>query len=79
MTPPAQRATTPTRRRALRYVRPDQTYLVWRRAQNDATRAYAGWRTAGVEDRRSAFAGYLAALDREEAAAADLGRAGGPS
>ena len=79
MTPPAQRATTPTRRRPPRLVRPDPAYLGWRRAQNDATRAYAAWRDAGVEERRAAFAGYVAALDREAAAAAELGRAGGPS
>jgi hypothetical protein len=37
------------------------------------------WRCVGVKDRKAAFAGYLAALEREAAAAAELERAGAPS
>ena len=77
--PPAQRAKTPTRRRPLRRFQPHQAYLVWRRAQEEATCAYEAWRSGHVEERGMAFAGYLAALDREAAAAADLERSGGSS
>lgn len=77
--PPAQRTNTSTRRRPVRRVQPQRAHLIWRRAQEDATCAYEAWRSVDVEERAMAFAGYLAALDREAAAAADLERAGGSS
>jgi hypothetical protein len=69
----------PAKRPASRRAGLGPAYVAWRRAQDDATRAYAAWLDAAVEDRGTAFAGYHAALDQESAAAADLRRAGRPS
>jgi hypothetical protein len=42
----------------------------WREAREEATAAYRRWSAAVVAERRSAYAVYLAAADREDAAEA---------
>jgi hypothetical protein len=46
--------------------------LAWIDAAEDAHEAYIGWRDADQPEREDAFVVYLAALDREEAAARAL-------
>jgi hypothetical protein len=47
----------------------------WRGAAADAELAYRRWKTAPLEERGDAAAGYLAAIEREEKAAAEYSRA----
>jgi hypothetical protein len=49
----------------------------WCRASYDATAAYARFSTSVIADRNLTFAAYLAALDREEAAARSYARRAG--
>jgi hypothetical protein len=44
----------------------------WRSAQDDALAAYRDWSTAGREAEPDAYAAYVAAVDREQAAAEHL-------
>jgi hypothetical protein len=44
----------------------DELHTAWDDAEHDVVRAYSNWRALRTGD---AYAGYLAALDREEAAA----------
>jgi hypothetical protein len=44
----------------------------WQAARDDATLAYRCWCHAGADTKRDAYAVYLAASDREAAAAAAL-------
>jgi hypothetical protein len=47
----------------------------WRGAADDAELAYRRWKTADMEERGDAAAAYLAAIEREEEAAAEYSRA----
>jgi hypothetical protein len=47
----------------------------WRDAATDAERAFDWWRTACVGERGTAAAAYVAATDREEAAATEYAKA----
>ena len=47
----------------------------WRAAANEAALAYRWWRSARSEERGDAAAAYLAAIEREEKAAAEYSRA----
>lgn len=44
--------------------------VAWREAREDAALAYDGWRAAPAGRRRSSYAVFLAAADREDAASA---------
>ena len=44
-------------------------HVQWREESATVWAAYGQWTSAAAEDARSAYAGYRAALDREEAAA----------
>jgi hypothetical protein len=46
----------------------DALAVAWRQAREHSTAAYRGWRDARHEDRRLAYAVFLAAADRESAA-----------
>jgi len=46
----------------------EQLRDVWRHARDEAAAAYGAWCSAPVAQRRSAYAVYLAAADRETAA-----------
>jgi hypothetical protein len=48
----------------------------WRAAAADVERAYHHWCTAPRRSRSEAYAIYVAAMDREAAAASDLRRVG---
>ena len=52
----------------------DDAYLAWFGAESDCEQALRSWFEAGGEERSSAYLAYMAALDREEAAARDLER-----
>ena len=52
----------------------DDAYMVWCVAAADAERALRDWFDAPPRARASRYFAYRAALDREEAAAADLQR-----
>lgn len=41
-------------------------YVAWREASDDVRRAYQRWDSSAVADRHCIFAGYLAALEREQ-------------
>jgi hypothetical protein len=41
-------------------------YVAWREAADDVQKAYERWATSALGDRHCSFAGYLAALDREQ-------------
>lgn len=47
----------------------------WRGAADDAELAYRRWKTAALGERGDAAAAYLAAVEREEKAAAEYSRA----
>jgi uncharacterized protein YukE len=47
----------------------------WRGAADDAELAYRRWKSAALEERGDAAAAYLAAIEREEKAAAEYSRA----
>jgi hypothetical protein len=47
----------------------------WRGAAGDAELAYRWWKTAPLDERGDAAAAYLAAIEREEKAAAEYSRA----
>jgi hypothetical protein len=47
----------------------------WRGAALDAELAFRRWQSASTGERGAAAAGYLAAIDREEKAAAEYSRA----
>jgi hypothetical protein len=47
----------------------------WRGAADDAELAYRRWKTAALQERGDAAAAYLAAIEREEKAAAEYSRA----
>jgi hypothetical protein len=53
--------------------------MAWRDACADLQVAYHGWREGGIRGRAEAFAAYVAAADREAAAAAALERGALPS
>jgi hypothetical protein len=87
-TPSGRRGTVERTRSAARAVSPrvreHVTRLVvevanradgWRAAANDAQLAYNWWTSAPAEERADAAAVYLAALEREEKAAAEYSRA----
>jgi hypothetical protein len=46
-----------------------ESYVGWREACEDVSMAYAGWLRAPRSERALAFAGYQAALEREDLAA----------
>jgi hypothetical protein len=46
-----------------------ETWICWREACGDVRAAYARWTESNAEQRDLAFAGYRAALDREDQAA----------
>jgi hypothetical protein len=46
-----------------------EVYVCWREECHAVRKAYEGWVEAGRDQRRLAYAGYIAALDREEHAA----------
>ncbi len=47
-----------------------ERYVTWREQNIAVDTAYANWTRAPTSDRQTTFAAYLAALDREEHAAA---------
>jgi hypothetical protein len=53
----------------------DNCATSWRCAADDAKLAFAWWTLAGPDDRDAAAASYLAAIEREEKAAQEYGRA----
>ena len=53
--------------------KPADLYDAWLFAAADATLALAAWRSACSGERGDAYAAYVAALDREEQAAARFG------
>jgi hypothetical protein len=50
-------------------------YIAWREESAAADGAYRRWKTAAAMDTAGAFAGYVAALDREERASAEYAQA----
>jgi hypothetical protein len=56
--------------------RAEDLRLTWRDACSDARLAYVDWRDARRADAREAFAAYVAAADREAAAAETFRRGG---
>ena len=50
----------------------DDVLAIWRAARDDAERAYRNWCGAAAPERRLFYAVYLAAADRESAAATAL-------
>jgi len=52
--------------------RPAELYDAWLFAETDATLALATWRSASADDKRDAYAAYVAAVDREAHAAGVL-------
>jgi len=54
----------------LRRIYAVELHDAWRTARGDALRAYAGWCAAPPATRGDAYATYVAAVDREGAAAA---------
>jgi hypothetical protein len=55
----------------------DQLRQAWMAAREEALAAYRWWCDATTDERRLAYAVYVAAADREDAAARDLlGRSG---
>jgi hypothetical protein len=58
--------------RVLAARRATDLHLAWLDAEDDAHEAYLTWCSSVRSDRDAAFAVYLAALDREEAAAREL-------
>lgn len=57
---------------ALSIRRATDLHLAWLDAEDDAHEAYLAWRDGDGEEQADAFAVYVAALDREEAAAREL-------
>jgi hypothetical protein len=51
-----------------------ESYVNWHAQNQVVAEAYRAWKRAAAEERRIAFARYLAALDREELAAYDYRR-----
>ena len=60
------------RRSAPAHPREEALRDAWRSAADDAAAAYAAWSDAAVRHRRTTYAVYLAAADREAAAAREL-------
>jgi hypothetical protein len=52
----------------------DDAYLAWFAAECDCEQALHAWFAAGPGEREALYFSYLAAMDREEAAARDLQR-----
>jgi hypothetical protein len=52
----------------------DDAYLSWFSAESECEKALHAWFEACAGQRKGAYLAYRAALDREEAAARDLGR-----
>jgi hypothetical protein len=52
----------------------DDAYLAWFSAEDETERALRAWSDGSASTRAMSYAGYRAALDREEAAARDLER-----
>jgi hypothetical protein len=52
----------------------DEAYFAWLSAARDSEQALRAWMGGADCSRREAYSAYLAALDREEAAARDLQR-----
>jgi hypothetical protein len=52
----------------------DDAYAAWFNANSRCSEALREWRGASTDDRAAAYLSYVAALDREEAAAAELVR-----
>jgi hypothetical protein len=51
-----------------------ESYVNWRAQSRLVAESYRAWRRAGTEERKFAFARYVAALDHEERAASDYRR-----
>jgi hypothetical protein len=47
---------------------PESLYEAWREARERAASAYEAWCRTSIEERRNAYAVYLAAVDQEAAA-----------
>jgi hypothetical protein len=52
----------------------DDAYMAWLVAESEAEEALRTWLEPGARARAAAYRGYLAAIDREDAAAQDLER-----
>jgi hypothetical protein len=52
----------------------EELHHAWSAARDEALLAYRDWCSAGAEERDSAYVAYVAAADREEAAALHLRR-----
>jgi len=52
----------------------DDAYMAWLIAESEAGEALRGWLEPGARPRTAAYRAYLAAVDREDAAARDLER-----
>jgi hypothetical protein len=52
----------------------DDAYMAWLVAESEAGEALREWVEPGARPRAAAYRGYLAAIDREDAAARDLER-----
>jgi hypothetical protein len=52
----------------------DEAVLAWFRAETECEETLQAWFRSTGQQRESAYASYLAALDREEASARDLER-----
>jgi hypothetical protein len=52
----------------------DDAYLAWMAAESESARALRAWSDVAARHGEDAYYAYLAALDREEAAARDLQR-----
>ena len=70
--PRARTRAGPPPSRCSRAERPADLYDAWLFAAADATLALEAWRTAVVDGRGDTYAAYVAALDREDAAASRL-------
>jgi hypothetical protein len=52
----------------------DDAYMAWLAAESEAEDALCEWTDATTRNRADTYRAYLAAVDREDAAASDLGR-----
>ena len=59
-------------RLSLTRIRPAELFDAWLFAEAEATLAIEAWRSAPTDDKRDAYATYVAALDRETQAANTL-------
>ena len=63
--------------RSARWPKLEDLSNAWGDAGEDALRAYEAWRDAGVQERRTVYAVFAAAADREQAAEREFLRAAG--